>query len=292
MTVVLNYDHQWDIDGLIVGREGVWKHQSSSGFDMPEYRISDEDKPQDHGMFFLGDDYLTGRYIEMTIVAEQDYGIPLQDLLDELKATMAPRSRSDPDMLLRWRYAGKSTRRLWVRPLPPVFVLDEDMYHGALIAHLRFRAADPFIYDDEELLYTITPNVTSGGLSFPHTFPHGFGSTSGSQEAVDNIGNAPTAPYGTITGIGDGINRLNIQNLLTGEFWSMTTELNGGDELTFDFKTKTVLLNGTASRSIDVDRPFSTWWKVPPGGADVGFTVEPDGSGSASLDFRVRSAWW
>lgn len=289
MTVVLNYDHEWDIDGLVIGREGTWKHISTSGMGVPESRVSDENRPQDHGLFFLGPDYLTGRVVEMTIGAEKDYGTGLQTLLDELKSKMRPHSDK---ILLRWRYGGVGVRRLSVRPRKCEFDLDESMYHGLVVAHLQFMADDPLIYDDVENLIHILPGATSGGLGFPHGFPHGFGSTSGSQLLAVNAGTAPSAPYGTVTATGTGINKFSIQNINTGELFSMTTAMNGGDIMEFDFQAKTVFLNGTASRSIDVERPFSKWWKVQPGGDTVGFVVEPNGTGSAVLDMAVRSAWY
>lgn len=288
---VLDVDHSWDIDGLLVGNAtgAVWKHVETKGLDLPSYRISDQARPQGHGLFFLGPDYMDGRLVQQTIAMEGVYGATYQDAMDLVKQKMSPRST---EMLLRWRYNQDPTRRLKVRPRRCEFSLDELTYHGLLVAHLEFMAADPLIYDDVETITTLNPSSTTGGLGFPHGFPHGFGSTTSTQQTVTNLGTAPTSIYGRVTASGGGISRWQLENLTTGFLWSMTITLNAGDFIDFDFNDRTVLLGGTASRSINVDRPGSTWWSLAPGDNVVSFKVDSVGGGTATVDLKDRSAWY
>jgi hypothetical protein len=286
----LSVDHQWDIDGYLIGDGQPFIFVSADGFDMPEFRTSITPRPQEHGDFHLGPDFLSGRYINMTIGMADTYGsATYQPRIDALKRAMRPR---DDDIALRWRYNNAEIRRLYCRPFrPPVFSLDESAYMGVLYAHMQFHCADPRIYTDAEYLSTLTPGTTIGGLGFPHGFPFGFGSTIPGEGTVSNFGTTGTYPYGRITAIGGGITGWRLDNISTGRNWSMTTPLAAGEFIDFDFKNKSVMLNGTANRNMQVDRPGSEWWAVEPGDNLVSFRVTALSGGSASLDLRTRSAW-
>lgn len=286
----LDRDHSWDIDGILVGNAtgAVWKHVSSSGFDLPPYRINDEDKPQADGALFLGSDLMEKRVIEMSIGADSQYGTASQALIDALKAVMAPRNSEFP---LRWRYNQASARRLYVRPRRCTFDVDELTTHGLILAHLQFDAGDPVIYDDVEQLITLTPIGTVGGLSFPHTFPQGFGATTGNSQILLNSGQWPAKISGRVTATGGGISRFSLENQTTGETFAMNLNMSAGDFVDFDFGQKVVLLGGTASRSNAVDRPnFDDWWRALPGNNSIAMHVNGVGGGSALADIRWRSA--
>jgi len=165
------------------------------------------------------------------------------------------------------------------------------MYHGLLVVDLEWFAADPLIYDDIEIVTTLNPSSTSGGLGFPHAFPHGFGVTTSTQQTLTNLGSFDTPLYGRITASAEGITRWQLENLTTGAYWSMTIPLVGGDFIDFDFGERTVMLNGTASRSINVDRPESSWWALAPGANVISFKVDAVGAGTAAVDAKFRSAW-
>jgi len=125
-------DHLFDIDGVTVGTGGEWPALSSvEGLDsIPEYRVLDSEKPQDHGSFQLGSDYMQTRVVEMTIGMEDDYGsTTYQAKIDALKRVMRPRHINN-EMILRWRYNGENARRLYCRPRRCNMPIDEISYHG------------------------------------------------------------------------------------------------------------------------------------------------------------------
>lgn len=287
----LDQDHMYDIDGVTVGTSASdWPALIEvSGLDVPEFRIDDHDRPQEHGMTLGTREFMTGRIIEMSIGAEHDYGTAAyRDAVNTLKQVMRPRTVED-EMVLRYRYNGESTRRLKVRPRRCEFVWDEVSYHGILRVNLQFLAGDPLIYDDEESTVELTYVPPTGGLGFPHGFPHGFGEISSSNFSTLTVdGTIPTAPYGKVTAQGSGIGSWYVENLTTGETFSMVLDMVGGSFLDFNFNEGTVLLDGTASRSRYVERPESTWWKLVPGDNVVRFGFEGD---AAFVALNYRAAW-
>lgn len=287
----LTNDHMYDIDGVTAGTGGEWPaFISSEGLSStPEYRVSDVDRPQEHGMFQIGADYMSMRVVDMSIGVESPYGTTQQDIIDELKGVMRPRDIDD-EMVLRWRRNGVNTRRLYCRPRRCVITDDEVSYHGIVRADLRFEAGDPRIYDDGLNTVNLVPGSTTGGLAFPHGFAHGFGASVGGVSLVTNQGTVPTPISGRLTATGT-ITGWTIQNLSTGESFGMTIDMNAGDFIDFDFREKTVFLNGSASRSNKITRPGSRWWLLWPGSSTINFTVNTSSGGSATLAVSYRSAW-
>jgi len=286
-------DHLFDIDGVTVGTGGEWPALSSvEGLDsIPEYRVLDSEKPQDHGSFQLGSDYMQTRVVEMTIGMEDDYGsTTYQAKIDALKRVMRPRHINN-EMILRWRYNGENARRLYCRPRRCNMPIDEISYHGIRRADLMFEAGDPRIYDDSETFVTLFPGFTAGGLSFAHGFPHSFGSSVGGGGLVSNLGNFDTPIYGRVTAHSDGIQGWSLENVNSGEVFSMDIVMGDGEFLDFNFRDKTVLLQGTATRTNKVNRPESTWFTLEPGDTSLLFSVDPIANGSATMDLFFRSAW-
>ena len=149
---VLDSDHMYDIDGVTVGQpDSDWPALISvSGLDVPEFRLHDADRPQEHGMTVGVKEFMTGRKIQMSIGREHIYSSQqARDLEDELKYVMRPRSMDD-EMVLRYRYQGRPARRLLVRPRRCAFDWEEVARHGIFRVALEFLAYDPLIYDDGE----------------------------------------------------------------------------------------------------------------------------------------------
>jgi hypothetical protein len=285
-------DHMLDFDGITAGTGGDWpaitviEGLSST----PEYRTTDEDRPQEHGTFQVGSDYMQSRIVDVEIGAEIGYGVDQQTMIDNIKGVMRPRHEAD-EMVLRVRYRNEGVRRLKCRPRRCEIIEDEVLYHGILKAKLRFECGDPRIYEDDAAITTLVPATTAGGLSFPHAFAHGFGATTGSISTVTNVGNIPTPVWGRVTALGSGINSWAVENQTTGKRFGVTMPMNGGDFMDFNFDDKTVLLGGTASRNNAIDRPSSSWWLLYPGDSSVNFIVDPIATGTAELTLFWRSAW-
>lgn len=286
---VLVADHMFDIDGLVAGKHGTWTFMSAGGLDHPPYRSEQVNRPQQHGAFTLGPDYMEGRIVTMLIGTEGDYGSEAyQTKLDALSRVMRPR---DEDMTLRFTYNGADARRVYCRPQRMQFTVDSDLRAGIAVVALEFFSQDPLIYADEESTLDLVPVSVSGGLGFEHGFPHGFGTSVFGANVASNFGVIGTYPYGTIDGVGDGVSSITLENLTTGKVWTIDGDLSAGSTLTFDFKAQTVVMNGTASRGNLVQYPESSWWAVEPGDNEISLRTTPINSGSCELTFNYRSAY-
>jgi Siphovirus-type tail component, C-terminal domain len=287
---LLDQDHEYDIDGVTVGRpDSDWPALISvAGMGVPELRLHEADRPQQHGMNLALVEYMTGRYIDMSIGREHIYGTAAaQDAVENLKRAMRPRSTGD-EMVLRWRYQGEPTRRLKVRPRRCEFLWDELSYHGILVVNLQFLAYDPLTYSDGEGSISLNYVGGSGGLAIPHDFPHEFGTPAqGGTASAMNEGTMPTAPYGRIQAGAGGLTYWALSNDTNGGTFAMNLPMSAGEYLDFDFDRGTVLLSGTTSRSSYVMRPQSTWWKLEPGINSLNLDVQ----GVGTAEVRWRSAW-
>ena len=281
-------DHQFEIDGagslggVLIGAGQPWIFVDAQGFDSPEMKVSDTERPLDHGSLVLGTDYAAGRTVSMTVALSETYGSgTYQSRMDQLKGVMAPR---ETDISLRYSYNAAGARRLFCRPRRCEFILDRDSRWGAFYAHLQFFAGDPRLYsDDQSSQFLVLPSV-SGGLGWPLGWPVGWGTAVGGTVNVTNLGNFPTRPIVVFTG---PLSSPGVENLTTGKAFETTFNLLAGSTLVVDFDQRTVEENGFASRYSSVTAD-SQWWDLVPGLNQVRINASA-GGGSAIL--YSRSAW-
>src|SRR5690242_17303082 len=101
---------------------------------------------------------------------------------------------------------------------------------------------DPYKYDSVNTLFGTAGMVgdSSGGMTFPLTFPIVFNGTaagSGNQIIINNIGTADTYPVFTVFGQLDSGWR--IENETTGDFLSFDTDTNALSTMVIDSKAET-----------------------------------------------------
>lgn len=204
------------------------------------------------------------------------------------RALMHPRRRY---YLHLQRDGWSSERRILVRPDSLTDAIDSTST-AAIETQAAWRA--PGGLWESVTATTVTINASGsveGGMSFPVTFPLGFGTgtISGSATvAVDDEGE-PTPPtwdlYGPCT------NPV-VTNTSTGEqFGFATLVLASGEFVRVDHGARTVYLNAdaNASRYGDVDWTVSTWWLLTPDAAQVAFVPASPGAGChALLSWRDR----
>lgn len=272
--------HQSDIgddqgtEWWITGMEG-WNGS-------PDVRLGGLDRPQDHGQFD-SPSFLASRVVTIAGVAictDKEAALLAQDIIASV-ATW------DPSQLYVMQVSepGRPTRRAEVRLNTGTKVGE---FSGlAFDWQLQVKAPDPRRYDDTEESTTLFPPTgATGGVTFPATFPMTF-STSGlstSSATVTNAGTFATRPTVVMSG---PLVDPQIANVTAGKSLSMTITLAAGDTLTLDFDRRTVLLNGSASRSNTLTGS-AAWWELAPGGNDIAFTA---GGGDGSAEIRYRSAW-
>lgn len=277
-----------DAAGLLIGEGTTYRWLMSNGLlDAPEPRQNEIPRPQAHGVFMLGQDWLAERIVELSVGIADDYGeASYQTALDDLKAAMVPR---DENIAISFRYNGAAARRFYGRPRGVVLPADEAFGMGLATAHLRFIANDPRMYDDTLTQQSSSPAETTGGLGFPFGFPFGFGSATAGGLTANNAGNLLTYPIARVTAGVGGLTAFTVRNETTGELISIVLTMNEADYVEIDFDQKTILLNGSASRIDTRQLPESTWWGLLPGDNEITFTTSGGAAGTLLLSFR--SAW-
>lgn len=280
--------YQAELQGVLVGAgtDYPFAKAGMSGFGLPRVRDSDTSRAQGHGVY-VGPDYLDSKPLTLALEVSGATAAAIEDLLVDLEAAFAPIT-DETTIPLVFRLAG--TRLYRVNGRPRRFAANlEHLKSARATVVAQFEATDPRIYDNSQSTSAANPGATSGGLGFPHGFPHGFGTSSPGDVTVNNAGNLDTYPTARVTAGVGGISGFAINIAETGESFGVTLSINEGDFIDIDFLERTVLLNGTASRIGNVDRPASTWLSAPPGVSTWGFTV--NGAGTATFTVSWRSAY-
>lgn len=275
-------------DGLLVGYGTGYHWLEAQGLlDAPEPRQNELLRPQAHGVFLLGQDWLAERSVELSVGIADTYGsATVRDMLDALKAAMRPR---DENIAVSFRYNGDAARRFTGRPRGVVIPTSEAFGLGLVVCHLRFIANDPRMYDDVQSYAQSSGASTLGGLGFPFAFPFAFGTATSGGLIATNEGTIATLPVLTVTAGSGGLTSFTVRNETTGQLVTIVLTMNEAEQLIIDMDAKTVLLNGTASRIDSRVLPDSTWWGLEPGDNVLTFTTS--GSSTATLAVTWRSAW-
>lgn len=127
---------------------------------------------------------------------------------------------------------------------------------------IQLTAQDPLFYSlaGGDLQSAIVQRlIDSGGYVTPYVLPVVWDS-GGAPTVVNNSGNATVYP--TII-LHNTMHDPIITNMATGEQFSLTININDGDELAIDMLNRTVKLNG--SDVIGNRDATSTWWGLLPG---------------------------
>lgn len=247
----------------------------------PEVRLTGSDRAQDHGQFD-GPSWLASR-----IITVQGEAQALDKPSALLAADIVSSVCSDPTQLytLQVTEPGRPTRRASVRLNAATKV--SDLTDTSFAWQIQFKAPDPRRYDATETVLTLYPPTgADGGLSVPVTVPFSI-ATSGVSSSMATVTNAGTVACRPVVTLAGPLVDPQIANVTAGRTLSLTITLVAGDTLILDFDRRSVLLNGTASRSSTITAS-AAWWELPPGGSDLVFTA---GGGSGSATVRFRSSW-
>jgi hypothetical protein len=272
--------HQADI-GDAAGTE--WWCTSIDGWaGSPDVRLSTVDRVQDHGQFD-GPTFFGSRVITVAGVAicrDKTQSMIAQRIIGSV-ATWDPSQL----YLMQVSEPGVGTLRSSVRLNAATKV---GGWTGlAFEWQLQLRSPDPRRYDDvESLMVLYPPTGASGGITLPVTVPFTLSTTgvSTSSGVATNAGTVATRPTVTLRG---PLVDPQIAHVDVGRSLSLSITLASDDVLVLDFDRRTVLLNGSASRSSTLTST-AAWWELAPGGNDLAFTA---GGGDGSAEIRWRSAW-
>jgi len=259
-------------DGVEVLLEGI------DGWDSPSGTLSVTQKPRSFGGW-AGRSYLTPRDITIKGSITGPSTEVVSAVIDELIAacTLGPTTLT-VDEASRSRFA--TVRRNGKVLAPWTSDTSADF-------SVQLVAPDPLRYAALSPVSTGLP-VTTGGLTFPVTFPITFtGSTATGVVRLVNAGNE-TAPL--LFRIDGPVVAPSITHITTGNQVVFSTDLTlgAGEFLTVDMANRAVLAQGQSSRSGDL--VSRGWFNLLPGANDFQFQASVYSAG-ALLTASSFSAW-
>ena len=280
---------QFQYNGLTFGASSnVGVSQVTGLGDIAAVRSGDVARPVDTG-YLAGWDFLGQRTITITMQVEPADGSPgLAYDLDQVKAAFAP--SQTVELPLQFMLPGQRPRIVNARCRKLSAPIDVTFEMGYAVVTVQLVASDPRIYDASPSTTSILLPTSASGMTFPATFPLGFGGIVGSGGVgfAGNVGNVETRPVLTIAG---GVcTEPFLQNLTTGETLALSLSLTATDDVTVDMDAQTVYINGTGDRSSYVE-PGSTFWTLQPGLNQIGFHSQDGQPTGATLTVSWRSAW-
>lgn len=281
-------DYSLEYRGLLLTGEGEIAITRIEGLvDLPPVRSGDQPLLRRHGSH-PGDDFADVRTVLVQVEFYAHDNARLAELVAALQAATAPGADEAPLVFQIPGVAGGSKARLWCRPrrrsLPVDF--DDGWFHRVPRGLVEFVATDPALLDNTEQNANTTLPTSAGGLTFPAVFPLLFGavSTGGAITAL-NAGSFDADCTFRIDGPCDNPR---IESITAGRTLAWNGSLALGEFLVLDTKSRTVLLNGTASRYWQLDTS-SRWFTLAPGDNEITFRATTPSA--ATLNMVWRSTW-
>jgi hypothetical protein len=199
-----------------------------------------------------------------------------------------PGATTKPVSVMIVQLPGRTTPFLaFGRPSRYAVPIDLNYQYGMVEPKSEWSVPDGLVYDGAVLTGTCgLPNPTSG-MSFPASFPLGFGASTGGSFSLTNAGNAPAPAAFQITG---PCISPKITNTATNEYISLNITLGPTDSLVIDTKAQVVTLNGTANRNNTVTIG-SRFFKIQAGLNTIQFSTRDPVAVAATLTGYTLSAY-
>lgn len=285
-----------DLDGMLqaslgglrlgaVDTAGVaWRLKAEDGlqgWDSAEVRAEYTQREADHGAW-AAPVYYGERPITLAGTIEAPSRTALDDAMERLRAAAGI---GDTLLVVYESIPKQASVRRSGKPLLQ-YVTDRTANFSVLVT-----AGDPRRYAVDEQTGSTGLPTTSGGLTFPATFPVTVAATTvAGQITAANPGSFETRPVLTIAGPVNAPSVLaqypdgSVRQLIYGQ------NLVTGDQLVIDTDAHSVVLNGTASRRRFLSVPNG--WPTIPAASTVTYQFTSSSySASALLTARWRSAW-
>lgn len=245
--------------------------------DLPTVRTGDLERGYADGET-PGLDLAAGRDISIDVVV---FDSGTGDFAGNIEALKAATASGAPESLMVFQLPGRPARVMNVRARRRSLPVAGSYQYRQAPATIEFHATDPRIYDQTWQSIVIGLPSAVSGLTFPATAPFTFGAAgTGGTVFVTNSGGYP-APWvaqfsGPLTGPTIGLSG--------GGAVTLTGSLAAADVLTIDSLSRSVTLNGTASRAGWVSSS-SVWWSLAKGPSTVQFGAV-SGTGQCTFSFR------
>lgn len=278
--------YQAQLRSFLMGEDTDWELMSLSGLGVTDVRTSDVARPLSHGEF-AGLDLLDGKTLTGQLEFSSDDPAALATAAEALTAAFKPAEAgvAEDAVPLALRLPGEGAARLWFGRPRRVEIDYSRAPWGVLSATWQYRANDPRRYGVSEKTVNLSPPVSSGGRTYDRTYPLAFGSGSSGTETATNSGNVGAHPVWTLSG---PLTNPRLENVTTGRTLTTALDLLNGETLVVDFKERTILLGGTASRYSTLTSGAEAWWTLEPGANELRLGADA-GAGTASVAFR--DAW-
>ncbi|GGM78463.1 hypothetical protein GCM10012275_56370 [Longimycelium tulufanense] len=250
-------------NGLLLGEGTPYDLIEIAGLlDAPEVRTADKARLQRPGMI-LGRDVVGGRTVTLTV---EVWGRDVGEFESALTAFVAAFTPARPLSSFRFLFPGVAGGALSevdavVRRRSVPMRVPDYLYQRAECV-VELWCPEPRIFSPPQTAVAGPPEPAPG-VRFPLRFPVRFptGRSASGAATVLNTGNAPTDVQVRLVG---PVPSPRIINYTTGQVLALDLNLGENDFLDVDFGTRTVLLNGTASRYASLlSRP--AWWELEPG---------------------------
>lgn len=286
---------QWSIDGYVFGRNTDIEVMDLDDGGKPDANVGDISLPGEDGIRF-GYDTLGPKTLTLEMLVNQygaEEGRAAWRALSALWNGNKLRSTPGAVTYLRMNLEGNSgPLRVYGRPRKFEAVTSKQwsgINAGAIQIAADFIASDDKFYDDTESQYTfnLLPD-TSGGFTWPITWPVFFTSSGEKQDTVRNEGNVDTWPVITFTG--PVANPAIFYN--NGESLRLNTSLTAGQSVTIDTRpwARTVLRENGGSIAGTLRGARLSEMALPPGTTEIGFRGT-DATGLARCTVSFRSAF-
>lgn len=276
-------DWEWSYAGVSFGAAtGVDVVEVEGWLNLPDVRVGDAPRARRHGMY-PGRDLAGGRTVRFRLAATAETAEALEQLVADLEAVTV---FQEVELPLVGQLPGRGARQLWCRPRRRDHPIRWSSVLGADVLDLEFFGSDPRIWAAEVSSVSTGLSIAVGGLSFPASAPFVFGS--GGAGSVMSCPNAGTFPAGWVATFTGPLVAPGLEHVESGRTVSLSgASLGAGEQLVVDSESRTVLLEGTASRYSWLD-PLSRWFDLGPGANSVRL-VGASGDGWVSMSWR--SAW-
>jgi len=257
---------------------------SIEGFDDVSMREARENKPAAHGQNDYGQ-FLAERLITLngTILAtsstQRDGAV--QDLLDAFIKDGIYR-------WLTWTVTGEVAKQVYCKVFSKKVTQEYSNDPFMREFTINLLAVDPRIYSQIETTSTVYIPTSTGGFSFPLTFPLNFGTARvGGTVSCNNLGNFESLPLIRIYG---PVNAPEIKNVTdSNKYIKVNMVVSSGDYLEINLDSKTIMLNGTASRYLYLNSG-SNWFSLLSGNNSLTFK-DSGGNVLGYAQIIFRSSW-
>ena len=286
--MTITQDYQMEYNGLLMGNDTPYDLVGIIGLGQPAVRELDVDRQDDHGSYPSRRELLQMRTIniEIDVIAAD-----IEDLFNKTSALKRAIVVNNGIRRLDFRIAASGLGAGYgdvvsvygyVRQVTAN--IGEQANYSTNKVYIQIRCPDPRVYGLTLQSTEVDVASIAGGWSFPWTFPWTFGTVESGTVIIDNQGNFDTPPVVVFNG---PIVNPRISSVNLGRFLGFELSIATGDYLEVNFRDKTALLNGTASRYNN--RVFgSSWFPLVPG---VNVLQYSAASGSGQAEILWQNAW-